>query len=601
MKKVSTLLILAVVSITCMAQPKITGHRGCRFDGPYENTLASLKFAQDVGIESVEFDIQLTSDKKILVYHGPLMPNDKTLNIHNMTFDEARAVVLPGGHRMPTLEEWFAQARKTPDMKLIMEIKRQENADLDKYITAESMKVVRDCGMTAQVDYTSFGENICDEVLRIDPSAKVFFIASGMHVPSPAWAKEKGYKAVSYNLDGFFNNPGLAEEAERLGIETTLWIVNNTELYDWAERHHITWTSTDHPEILKKHVDRKKGLAAKGYVYHEASEFTLTGKLFPGTPNPYHRVDTASFHGFTRGENFQVRSSSGIAVAFRSDSPSISIMTTYGQKSNQERTSHISAWGYDLYVHEGGKWVYAGAGVCEKPEKADPFTLVADMKEEMKEFLLYLPTYCEVLSVKIGVKEGSRIEAAGNPFRHRIGVFGSSYTQGSNTSRGGMTWIAQLARETGFGMLSLGCGGNCRLQDYFADVMAAADCDAYIFDAFSNPTPEEIRERLFPFIEKIQEAKPGVPLIFMQTIRRENRNYNMRSDRKEQDKIDTAEEMMAQACKKYKDVYFIHPNATATAYAATVDGVHPSDHGYFLWKESVKKPVLKILKKYGIR
>lgn len=601
MKKITAFLLLTLVSIVCLAQPKITGHRGCRMDGPFENTIASLKFAQDLGIESVEFDIQLTSDKKIMVFHGPSMPGDKSRNIHNMTFDEARAVVLPGGHQMPTLEEWFAQARKTPDLKLIMEIKRQENRDLDMLITAESMKVVQECGMTAQVDYTSFEEPICDEVLRIDPSAKVLFIAGGMHVPTPEWARSKGYKGLSYNLDGFLNNPGLAEKCYNLGVETTLWIVNNPDLYEWADQHHITYVSTDHPEVLKKHVDRKKGVPGKGYIYHEASEFTLTGKLFHDVPNPYHRVDTARFHGFTRGENFQVRSSSGIAVAFSTDSPSISLMTVYGQKTPQERTSHISAWGYDLYVHEGGKWIYAGAGVCEKAEKADPFTIVGNMKGGPREFLLYLPTYCEVRSVKIGIKEGCSISAVENPFRHRIGVFGSSYTQGSNTSRGGMTWIAQLARETGLEMLSLGCGGNCRLQDYFADVMVAANCEAYIFDAFSNPTPKEIKERLFPFIEKFQTAHPGVPLIFMQTIYREGRNYNTGYQKSEQEKIDTAEEMMAEACKKYKDVYFIHPNATSPDYAATVDGIHPSDHGYRLWMESVKKPILKILKKYGIR
>ncbi|MBR5704187.1 MAG: SGNH/GDSL hydrolase family protein [Bacteroidales bacterium] len=333
----------------------------------------------------------------------------------------------------------------------------------------------------------------------------------------------------------------------------------------------------------------------------EASELTLTGKLFSDTPNPYHRVDTARFHGFSNGENFQVRSSSGIAVAFRSDSPYLSISTEYGQKTPQERTSHISAWGYDLYVRSGGRWVYAASGVCEKKDKGEPFTLIKGMDGSMKDFLLYLPTYCEVLSVKIGVKEGSSITPLENPFKHRIGVFGSSYTQGSNTSRGGMTWIAQLARETGFEMLSLGCGGNCRLQDYFCDVMAAADCEAYIFDAFSNPTPEQIEERLFPFIEKLQAAKPGVPLIFLQTIYREGRNFSDRADKKEQEKIDKAEEMMAMALKKYKDVYFLHPVATTPEYAATVDGVHPSNHGYYLWMESVKKPILRILRKYGIR
>ena len=33
----------------------------------------------------------------------------------------------------------------------------------------------------------------------------------------------------------------------------------------------------------------------------------------------------------------------------------------------------------------------------------------------------------------------------------------------------------------------------------------------------------------------------------------------------------------------------------------SVDGTHPSDWGYMYWAKSIEKPVLKILKKYGIR
>ena len=36
---------------------------------------------------------------------------------------------------------------------------------------------------------------------------------------------------------------------------------------------------------------------APEYMYAEASELTLTGKVFPDTPNPYHRIDTARFQG----------------------------------------------------------------------------------------------------------------------------------------------------------------------------------------------------------------------------------------------------------------------------------------------------------------
>ena len=59
---------------------------------------------------------------------------------------------------------------------------------------------------------------------------------------------------------------------------------------------------------------------------------------------------------------------------------------------------------------------------------------------------------------------------------------------------------------------------------------------------------------------------------------------------------------MAQAVKKYKDVYFITcTNATSPEHDTSVDGTHPDDHGYFLWARSVEKPIMKILAKYGIK
>ena len=58
------------------------------------------------------------------------------------------------------------------------------------------------------------------------------------------------------------------------------------------------------------------------YVFKEASELNLIGKLLP-TPNPYHRVDTVKYKGFTENENSQVRCSAGIAVLFKTNSSTI--------------------------------------------------------------------------------------------------------------------------------------------------------------------------------------------------------------------------------------------------------------------------------------
>lgn len=59
-----------------------------------------------------------------------------------------------------------------------------------------------------------------------------------------------------------------------------------------------------------------------------------------------------------------------------------------------------------------------------------------------------------------------------------------------------MTYPAQLSRMTGLQFLSLGCSGHSKLQVYFADVLAASDVDAFVFDAFSNPSPKEMRKRI---------------------------------------------------------------------------------------------------------
>ncbi len=340
-------------------------------------------------------------------------------------------------------------------------------------------------------------------------------------------------------------------------------------------------------------------VSAQNPVYTDATQLTLTGKLFYDTPNPYHRVDTVRFKGFTVSENVQVRCSAGLAVLFRTDAPEISIRSEMGYRNNASNTMGIALRGFDLYIRTPeGRWIFAASK--EGKDKGE-VKIISHMDRSMKECMLYLPMYSELYSLEIGVPEGCVLEALPSPFRHRIGIFGSSFTQGISISRTGMSYPDQFTRDTGIQMLSLGCSGNCKLQPYFAEVLKAADVDALVFDAFSNPAGETIRERLFPFIESIQEAHPDIPLIFMQTIHRCSTHYDLDRRQTEQAKQDAAEELMKEACKKYKNVYFIHPCANDKYHETSVDGTHPDDYGYTLWARSIEKPILRILRKYGLK
>lgn len=259
-KQILSAAILMALSLPLCAQVQLVGHRGVRHNTPtvpetpyYENTIAALKYNQGLGIYAAEFDVQLTSDNKIIVFHGPTVPG-LNKSIHSITFDEARSVILPGGHRMPTLEEYLKQGKKAPKTKLILEIKKQSTPERETMAVEQSMAVIRKMKMEDQIEYTTFSEWVVREIHRIDPNAKVLFIDSGVFIKDPETCKAFGSDAVSYDMN-LMNHPDYIERAHALGMEVTFWIINDYEPLEWAILHGVDFVSSDHPEKLKEYVD----------------------------------------------------------------------------------------------------------------------------------------------------------------------------------------------------------------------------------------------------------------------------------------------------------------------------------------------------------
>ncbi|MCQ2116464.1 MAG: SGNH/GDSL hydrolase family protein [Bacteroidales bacterium] len=332
----------------------------------------------------------------------------------------------------------------------------------------------------------------------------------------------------------------------------------------------------------------------------EVKDLTLVGKAFD-TPNPYHRIDTVRFKGFTKGENLQCRVPAGLVVLFKTDAKKIGVCAGFGERS---KDSYRSYRGFDLYIKKDGKWLWAGMNdfVFDHQNPDRVIEVVKAMDGTEHECMMYLPLYAELNSCKVCVPAGASLEAIESPFHNRIVFHGSSFTHGISCTRAGMSYPMQFMRKTGLQVIPMGFSGNCKMQPYFADVMENIDADAFVFDPFSNPNIPMIRERLLPFIDRMVKAHPGKPLIFQRTIYWERENFNTDSQKEFGGRRALSDSLMAIACKKYKDVYYIKPDAALhNGESSTADGVHPNDNGYSLWEKSIEKPILKILKKYGIR
>ncbi len=359
------------------------------------------------------------------------------------------------------------------------------------------------------------------------------------------------------------------------------------------KRHLFLWTALSIASLTLTSVN-----AQMRFV--DGASLTLIGKAQP-TPHIYHRIDTTAYKGFVGFENQQVRCAAGLALLFTTDSPRLDIRTQYLFEHRSDDTPCISTGGYDLYIRQNGEWLYAASHVSY--HRGEPFTLIDHMDTSTKECLLYLPNYSELGKVEIGIAENAHIEPLENPFRHKIVVFGSSYTHGVCTSRPGMSYPLIIQRDLGLDICSIALSGNCLLQPYFAAYLAdCTDADAMLFDAFSNPLDYMIEERLLPFIERIRQGCPDVPLIFVQTIYRESGNFDLHAREVEANKRAAARRMMAEAMKRFDKVYFIDcDDLTGDDHTTSVDGIHPSDLGYWRWAKRLEPELRKILRRNGIR
>ena len=341
----------------------------------------------------------------------------------------------------------------------------------------------------------------------------------------------------------------------------------------------------------------------------DAQTLTHLGKLCK-TTNPYHRVEISQYPDLTPKEAELLRYPSGEAILFETNSTEVWVRAKVGEMYPMNGMPNYATLGYTLYIeNEKGEWQWAAShsrGIGEDKhgrKKVElPMALVRNMDGKPKKCLLYLPLYMELTHLDIGVAEGSEIKAIPSPFRHKIAVFGSSFTQGHGATNSGQTYTGFLQRWTGLNLVSFGMGGNSKLQPVMARILAATDADAFVFDAFSNPSVPMIKERIHPFIKTLRDAHPTTPLIFLRTIYRENRSFDTKREKFEQERMEYVDALMAEVVRQYNDVYFIDvKNQTGTDHETSADGTHPMSWGYHRWAKAIEKPLLKILKKYNIK
>lgn len=309
----------------------------------------------------------------------------------------------------------------------------------------------------------------------------------------------------------------------------------------------------------------------------------------------YSRLDSDLYKGLPDNVREMAGYSTGVAVAFTTDSRYIKARWKCGYPSNGLNTSPLLQSGLDLYIRRDSTWVHAGVGL---PSPEGETTLVEDMDGKEHECLLYLPLWNRVDSLFIGVDEKASITPSFPLREKKIVVVGSSITHGAAASRPGLAYPARMQRTTGWEFINLGFSGMCRLDDFYAEMIARSGADVVLIDAFSNPSPGQIEERLRLFVDRVVKKCAGKPVIFIQTEIRETGNFNLKKRDYEYRKRETAARIMEEliSCGEYPTLYFINPGMPlGDSHEMTVDGTHPSDAGFEMIVNHLMPEIMKII------
>ena len=226
MKSISIIALISLLPLSIMtAQTRIIAHRGhyINVEGSAENSITSLRKAQELNIYGSEFDVWMTSDGVLVINHDDVIQG---VMIQDEPFDKIKDLRLENGEVLPTLEAYLLQGKKDINTKLILELKPHSTKDREDRAVAAIVKMVDELGVKEQTEYISFSLNICKELRRLSPQAHVAYLGGDI---APSRLKEQNIPGISYNIGALRRNMQWIEEAKSLGMTVNVWTLYTEE------------------------------------------------------------------------------------------------------------------------------------------------------------------------------------------------------------------------------------------------------------------------------------------------------------------------------------------------------------------------------------
>ncbi len=264
------------------------GHRGCRGLRP-ENTVGAMVFAVGMGVTTLEMDVVISRDKKVLLSHEPWMgqeittkpdgnyvtaAEEKSLNIYRMTYSEVKKydVGMKPHPRFPqqekreaykpllsevidSVKEYMTMARRpfpfynietkcTPAGDDIYHPKPAEFVEL-------LMAVIKEKNVEDHVIIQSFDFRTLQYLHEKYPSIPTAALIEGNDKKGlEEQIRLLGFKPTIYSPGYQLVTEELIKKCHDMGIKIIPWTVNTKELIEKYKKMGVDGIISDYPDLF---------------------------------------------------------------------------------------------------------------------------------------------------------------------------------------------------------------------------------------------------------------------------------------------------------------------------------------------------------------
>ncbi len=265
------------------------GHRGTRGLMP-ENTIPAMKRALSEGANTIEVDVHVTKDKKVIVYHdasfnpayttmpdGSEIPKEKRKDyiFYQNNYDDLRKFVIgmkeypdfPQQQRMasyaPLLSELidsveaYTKEKSLPDAYYLVEIKSGEKSDGVEQPAPEAfmkllMDVLEPMNLGKRLYVQSFDMRPLQVLHKTHPGLQLGFLTGDITASFEENIKKLGFNPTLYNPHYKLVTEELVEKCHSGNMLIEPWTVNTIEEMKKMKAMDVDGIITDYPNLFRQ-------------------------------------------------------------------------------------------------------------------------------------------------------------------------------------------------------------------------------------------------------------------------------------------------------------------------------------------------------------